>query len=299
MTEVDPLSGRSKQTILLDMVWFLGLLVVLSAVAYYFVIEHGLRRYYMGMLIWSPGLAALLTCKLRNISFKTIGWSWASTRWSATSYFIPVAYGLTAYGIVWISGLGGLIDPRFIKEVAYFLGLSGWSETGIVIFGVFMFGTVGMIWQMATSLGEELGWRGFLAMHLMRRHSFIFTVLISGLVWALWHAPIIFLTKYNAGPVALETQFFNFTLMCIGMSSILTYLRLKTDSVWPAVILHAAHNIYILTIMQPMTVQYKHTWRYANEFGFVLPVVVLVVGFVFWRLAVRDELDKVIPTSAA
>lgn len=292
------LSSRSQKTILMDLLVFLGLLALFSSVSYYFVIEHGLRRYYMGMLMWSPGLAALLTCKLRGISLLSLGWRWASTRWSLASYFIPAIYGLIAYGIIWGMGYGGLVDGRFVKEVAYFLGLSGWSETATIMFGILMFGTIGMTWHMATSLGEELGWRGFLTMQLMQRYSFPITAILTGLVWALWHAPIIFLTKYNAGPVGLEMQFFNFTLMCIGLSSIMTYLRLKTDSVWTSVIFHAAHNVYILTIMQPMTVQYKKTWQYANEFGYVLPIVALVFGVAFWWLAKRDNLDKVIPQNA-
>lgn len=281
-----------SQGVLPNLLWFVGLLTLFSAGAYYFVIEHGLRRYYLGFLMWTPALAALLTCKVRGISITSLGWRWGESRWLWTAYSLPIIYGLIAYGIIWASGLGGLIDSRFIKEVAYFLGLAGWSETATVVFGVVMLGSVGMLWHTATSLGEEIGWRGFLTAQLSRRYAFPVVAFISGLVWALWHAPIIFFTKYNAGPVALELQFFNFTILCIGLSFMMTYLRLKADSVWPCVILHAAHNIYILTIFQPMTIQYKHTWRYANEFGFVLPIVVLVIGIGFWYMASKEGLGK-------
>lgn len=280
-----------KERIFRALFWFLGLTALFSLVAYYFVIEHGLRRHYMALLMWSPGFAALITCKINGISIQSLGWSWGDSRWIGLGYGLPVLYGLIAYGIIWGFGFGGVVDARFIKEVSYFLGLTGWSETATVAFGILMFGTVGMIWHTAVSLGEEIGWRGFLTPQLTRRYSFPVASLITGLVWALWHAPIILFTKYNAGPIDLEIQFLNFTILCVGLSLIMTYLRLKSSSVWPATILHAAHNLYLLSIMHPMTIQYKETWRYANEFGFVPPLVILLFGLYFWRRAVQDGLN--------
>ncbi len=39
-------------------------------------------------------------------------------------------------------------------------------------------------------LGEEVGWRGFLADRLLRRHSLTVTALLVALAWAPWHAPV-------------------------------------------------------------------------------------------------------------
>ena len=281
-------AGARNQT-LLTLGWFLGLTTLFAGAAYYFVIEHGLRRYYVSLLMWTPALAALLTCRIRSVDFAALGWHWPTGRWIVAGYLLPVLYGAAAYAIIWGGGFGGLIDPKFVKEVSYFLGLADWSQGATIAFGIFMFGTVGMIWHAATALGEEIGWRGFLTPTLMRVTSFPLASLAVGAVWALWHLPIIVWTKYNAGPNDLELQFLNYSLMTVGMSFILTYLRVRSGSLWPAVILHASHNIYVLTIMQPMTIQYKETWRYASEFGFILPLVILAVGLYFWRRYEGEE----------
>lgn len=267
---------------------FVGLTAALAAIAYYFVIEHGLRRYYVAFLMWTPGLAVFAGARLGFITLNKLGWRWPSGRWIILAYLLPVLYGLIAYAIIWGGGFGGLLDAKFIQEVSYFLGLDGWSEGATIAFGIVMFGTVGMIWHMATALGEEIGWRGYLTPALLKVWSFPLVSLAVGLLWATWHVPIIFFTSYNAGPSALEVQMVNYTVMTIGLSFIMTYLRLRSESLWPAVVMHAAHNIYVLTIMQPMTIQYRETWRYASEFGFVLPVVILLFGLMFWRKAVRE-----------
>jgi membrane protease YdiL (CAAX protease family) len=291
MSAVNQSNILPKERVLRGVFWFLGLTALFSIIIDYFLIEHGLRRHYMALLMWSPGLAALLTCKMNGISTQSLGWQWGRSRWVALGYGLPILYGLIAYGIIWGAGLGGFIDARFIKEVSYFLGLTGWSETATVVFGIIMFGTVGMVWHIASSLGEELGWRGFLTPQLMRRYTFPVASLITGLIWAIWHIPLIFMTKYNAGPVDLEIQVLNFTLLSIGFSLIMTYLRLKSSSIWPVTLMHASHNLYVLSIFHPMTVQYKETWRYANEFGFVVPLIVLLFGLYFWRRAVQDGLN--------
>lgn len=284
--------GKSPLGGLTPVLMFLGLTALFAAVAYYFVIEHGLRRYYVAFLMWTPALAVFAGARLGYIELSSLGWRWPAGRWIAIAYGLPILYGLLAYTIIWIGGFGGLLDAKFTQEVSYFLGLDGWSEGATIAFGILMFGTVGMIWHMATAFGEEIGWRGFLTPALLARFSFPIASLAVGLVWAVWHMPIIFFTSYNAGPSDIEIQFLNYTVMTVGLSFVLSYLRLKSDSLWPAVVLHAAHNIYVLTIMQPMTIQYKETWRYASEFGFILPLIVLVLGLLCWRQATRDGMTS-------
>ncbi len=288
-------ANTASQAPLWRVLLFIVLTAVFAAIAYYFVIEHGLKRYYIALLMWTPGLAVLTMTRFGAVDPAELGWHWPRGRWAFLAYGLPALYGLVAYSIIWGGGFGGVVDPKFTQEVSYFLGLDGWSEGATIAFGVLMFGTVGMIWHIATALGEEIGWRGFLTPTLMKVWSFPIASLATGLVWAAWHLPIIFFTSYNAGPSGLELQMLNYGILTVGLSFIMTYLRLQSGSVWPAVIMHAAHNVYVLTIMQPMTVQYKETWRYANEFGFILPAVVLVFGLFFWRLAVRNGISG--PTS--
>ncbi|MFC4346783.1 CPBP family intramembrane glutamic endopeptidase [Kordiimonas lipolytica] len=271
---------------------FLVLTAILSAGASLLVIEMGFKRHYVAIMMWTPGISALLAYKFLKLDIASFGWAWGRPKWQILSFVTPIIYGLVAYGIIWGFGFGGVLDPKFVEEAGYHLGLVGWSPTATVAMGVLIFGAVGMIWHMATSLGEEIGWRGLLTPLLLRKTSFPVASLVTGLVWAAWHMPLIYFTKYNAGPVDLHVQFANFALMTVGISFIMTYYRIKSGNLWTATVLHAAHNAYILSILQPMTVQYEETWRYANEFGFILPLVIASFGLYFWYRAHREGLTK-------
>ncbi|WP_286829482.1 MULTISPECIES: CPBP family intramembrane glutamic endopeptidase [Kordiimonas] len=284
-----PPTEMTTRTIVL----FLVLTAILGGGAAMMVTEMGFKRHYVAIMMWTPGIAALLTYKFLKLDIGSLGWSWGRPKWQLLSFLTPIAYGLVAYGLIWGLGFGGVLDPKFVEEAGYHLGLVGWSPGATVLMGALIFGAVGMIWHMATALGEEIGWRGLLTPLLLRKTSFPIASLLTGLVWAAWHMPLIYFTKYNAGPVDLHVQFANFTLMTVGISFIMTYYWLKSGNLWTATVLHAAHNAYILSILQPMTVQYEETWRYANEFGFILPLVVAVFGLYFWYRAHKEGLAGV------
>jgi CAAX protease family protein len=81
------------------------------------------------------------------------------------------------------------------------------------------------------AFGEELGWRGFLVPRLAGLGR-VGAGLASGALWAAWHVPL-----YGINPnMAL------FTLAVIAIGFVANELRAATGSVWPAAILHGAHN---------------------------------------------------------
>jgi len=92
--------------------------------------------------------------------------------------------------------------------------------------------------------GEEWGWRGYMMPKMMEKIKFLPAVLIGGLIWGLWHAPLIALghnygTDYAGAPWSGIAMM---SLFCIVLGCIFTYLSNKTGSVWPAVIGHGAIN---------------------------------------------------------
>ncbi|WP_417449216.1 CPBP family intramembrane glutamic endopeptidase [Kordiimonas sp.] len=290
MSKEGQLENLPRSVVTKTLLIFVLMTVVLSLAASKLVIDIGLKRHYMVLLMWTPGLAALAACKLSGVGIGSLGWGWGKARWQAAAYLLPLVYGVVAYTILWAGGLGGVLDAKFLEEAGYHLGLVGWSETATLLMAIFIFAVVGMTWHLASALGEEIGWRGFLTPALMRYMSFPFASLVTGLVWALWHLPIILLTQYNAGPSDVGLQFANFTLLCVGLSFIMSYLRVKSGSLWTAAVMHAAHNIFILSLLDRMTVKYEDTWRFAGEFGFILPLVIAAIAVYVWRLAHRDGL---------
>jgi membrane protease YdiL (CAAX protease family) len=93
------------------------------------------------------------------------------------------------------------------------------------------------------TFGEEFGWRGYLQRKLMplgpRK-----AMLAMGAIWGIWHWPVI-LMGYNYGfdyPGAPFLGPLAMVWFCLIVGTFLGWLTIKSDSVWPAVIGHAAIN---------------------------------------------------------
>jgi membrane protease YdiL (CAAX protease family) len=132
-------------------------------------------------------------------------------------------------------------------------------------------------------LGEEIGWRGLLVPELAKRFSFTATALISGAVWAIWHSPAIFFADYHTAGASPWFGLVCFTIMVMGTSFAYAWLRLKSGSLWPAVLLHASQNLFIRTIFTPLTGATRFTPYVIGEFGLGLALVALPVAYLFWR----------------
>jgi membrane protease YdiL (CAAX protease family) len=74
-------------------------------------------------------------------------------------------------------------------------------------------------------------------------------------------------------------------MMVIGLSFVVGYVRFKTGSLWPCVLLHAGHNVFLQTIFDPLTVPLEKTSYFTGEFGAGLALTVAAVGFYLWQHA--------------
>jgi membrane protease YdiL (CAAX protease family) len=269
---------------------FLVITFALSSVFYFLIILTGKLSqglYLMG-LMWCPGVAALLSCLILRREVSTLGWKW-NARYQFISYLVPLAYCLVAYGSVWLFGWGRFPDATFVRETAKAFGWERLPPGMVIAFSVLLLGTIGFIRSTISALGEEIGWRGFLVPELARKMSFTNTALITGIVWSIWHYPLILFSGYNMGTptwYALGC----FTVMVVGISFAFTWLRLKSGSLWTGTFLHASHNLYVQQVFTPLTADTGHTRYVVDEFGAALAIVALVVAFLFWRR--RAEVDS-------
>ena len=273
----------------------------LSSIFYGLIIHSGhlgaFGGLYVAGLMWCPGLAALLTCRLRGRAFADLGWQW-KPRYQLISYAIPLAYALCAYIVVWSTGLGGFPNREFVDQAAQDAGWTGLPRGIVLILLVVMTGAIGMARAAAYALGEEIGWRGFLVPELAKITSFTTTALLSGLIWASWHVPILLFADYNSGTPA----WFGltcFTVMVVGISFVLAWLRLRSGSLWTAVFLHASHNLFIQEVLTPLTTDTGRTKYVIGEFGLALAIVAVAVAILVWRRRAAVEQSSTVLSAVA
>ena len=273
---------------------FLLITVALSSVVWVLTLNAGnsgrigLRIYGYGIM-WCPALATFITCKIFKVDFYGLAWKWGKPKYMAWCYFIPLLYTLISYLIIWIAGWGGFYNKTFVTQAAHELG---WGKLPPYLFIILFFiveGVMGMFSSIATALGEEIGWRGFLVPELSNVTNYTKTSLISGIIWAVWHYPLLIFGNYNSGtpPLFGVTCF---TVAVVSMSFVYTWFRLKTNSIWAGVLLHASHNLFIQSFFTPITVINAKTPYFFDEFGVVIPVVTLLVAAYFWTR--RKEVEK-------
>jgi membrane protease YdiL (CAAX protease family) len=252
---------------------------------FYFLILHsgslgnGRGLYVLG-LMWCPALAGMLTLRLNGRSISDLGWKWGETKYQVRSWYVPILYATIAYAIVWILHFGAFGNPEYYDSLTKTLHLGGSPWISIAI-GIALTGTYGMIRSVSSALGEEIGWRGFLVPELRKTTSFTATSLISGIVWSLWHYPILIYGDYNAGTPTWY-GLTCFTVMVISISFVFAWMRLKSGSLWTGAILHGSHNLYIQGIFTPLTRNTGKTAWFIDEFGCVLPLVAIVFAIYFW-----------------
>jgi uncharacterized protein len=264
---------------------YLLLTFALSSVFYFLIIKSGHLIAASGMyvlgIMWSPATAAILTCKLFGRDLGTLGWKWGKARYQVASYLIPLGYAAVAYLFIWIFRFGGFYDHEFVSRLTQRFGLGPLPNWASISLYFILAATMGMVRSCSSALGEEIGWRGFLVPQLAKMTSFTNTALISGIIWSLWHYPILIFADYNAGTPTWY-GLTCFTVMVVSISFVFAWMRLKSGSLWTGVLLHASHNLFIQSFFTPLTANTGRTAYFIDEFGCVLPVVSLALGIYFW-----------------
>lgn len=205
-------------------------------------------------------------------------------RYSLLGIFVPIALALVALPV-------GAALRMFPADFANF---SGFRETLIIQLQEAGQATLPMpiavivIVQLLTlplaafinlipALGEEIGWRGWLLPKLMPL-GVAPAILISGVIWGLWHAPLILLGyNYPAVPAWLgQTAMIG---MCIVIGAVFGWLRIRSESVWPAALAHAAFNgaggSYLLFMMAGESVNTAEA-TVLGWSGWIVPLVLVV-----------------------
>jgi membrane protease YdiL (CAAX protease family) len=172
--------------------------------------------------------------------------------------------------------LGTIVDPATALPPAMTKGM---STPLIWLFGVINGILIGPFIGLTITFGEEYGWRGYLQTELIRMGR-IKGVLLVGVIWGVWHAPVI-LMGYNY-PDQPVLGILLMTIYCICLAFYLAYALFKSQGLWTAVYLHALNNgtvsFFFALVVAPASV--------AFSFGMGLPGLVCMLAILL--LILRD-----------
>ena len=230
------------------------------------------------LLMWSPGIAAIITCLIFQRNLRGLGWKLGKLKYILLCYILPLLVGLFTYSIIWITGLGKF---EWVKPFgATTCGIVGIKNPSFAVAFPIML-TFGLVLRLLFALGEEIGWRGFLVPHLAKILSLKKAALISGVIWAAYHLPGLLFMDYYSGSRLKSVIFFS--IMAISASVIMFWIRMKSGSLWTGAVFHASHNLAIQGIFDHFTINTGNTNFFAGEFGLGLAVVYSVVAIWFWK----------------
>jgi len=259
---------------------YCALTAVLSIPGYYlFVNNHGLTgRQAAAVVAWGgPALAAIIVRLVTERSLAGIGWGLKDPRWLWIAAALPLAYGLPPYLIAWGAGLAEFVPSQWTADLPYGLHPTGvFAALGLIL-------TVGLFDKMSRALGEEIGWRGLLVAELLKVTSFRKTALICGVIWALWHFPLIIFSDYRAAGTPVVFQLGCFATMIVSSSFLYAWLRLRSASIWPTTLLHTAHNLLIQSILDQATVNRHGAFYLTTEFGAGIALLTIPAAWLILR----------------
>lgn len=238
------------------------------------------------LLSYSPAIASLIARMslgegIKDVSFRLRG------EWMAQALLIawlwPVFCGLGTYGIAWVAGFSRFAWTSVGSNYGTWgpenlLGLSIAGKP--VLHGFLLRFLVSLFFSFPAclqSFGEEVGWRGYLLTRLFDA-KIPAPVFWNGLIWGLWHIPFFLAWEPSRNlPERRSISLFFFVASTVALAYLLSYLRLRSGSIWPAVLAHASGNTILGWVFEGFTVAnpfLKGELRLLSE---GLPVLVLLL----------------------
>jgi membrane protease YdiL (CAAX protease family) len=227
------------------------------------------KPHAIGFVMFTPLAAVLLTLLVftrdgyRKAGWQSLGLNRAGWGQWPLAIWLPLVLLASSYAISTLVG------------VAYWHWPAG---TGVAGFAADTLAN--LVIGTLFALGEELGWRGYLLPRLLglgRGRA----MLLSGFLHGVWHLPMILLTTtyHSDGNRLVVVPLFLATLTAAGV--FFGYLRLRSNSVWPAAVAHGAFNT-IWSALATLTVPTSALWmEYLSGESGVITLVLAIVAVTF------------------
>lgn len=248
---------KEKQSFGLYFLLAFGMAWLLQVYASLLLLRDGNATAYQLLLavsMFCPLLAVLLVQKAFLHQPTGIGWKVQGKRrfWLA-AWFGPAV--LTLLGAVlyfavfpsrldfscsWlVAAYGGEMDAQTLRSEL------GVTTTSYLIQNGLLAVTLAPLANMIPAVGEEAGWRGYMMPRLKERLGLLNGRLLGGVIWGVWHWPLMLLVGYEYGTNYLGAPLLGLVVWCVvcfALNTLLDILYEKTECIWVPAIAHGAFN---------------------------------------------------------
>lgn len=193
--------------------------------------------------MWGPGIAAIVVTlfiakkPFSSLRLNTLG----PKRFYLWAWLLPAALTILGGAFTLLFGIAKL-DLNFTMIRNALSAAPGGADVPpmvIVLSQTLLALTLGPFINVLFTMGEELGWRGFLLPHLLPLGQWK-AVILSGVIWGVWHAPAIAQGHNYPGYPILGM--FMMIIFCVLLGTIISWMYLNTKSPWVAALAHGAIN---------------------------------------------------------
>jgi len=180
---------------------------------------------------WTPAIIAVfMTFSLKGKTgllnlFSKMALRKVYYKWYLLAFFTPLIICITSFTIISLICYQEFVFPALDYPLDTYL--------------LFLFLIV------LGSIGEEIGWRGFMLPLLLRKHSYLVSSILIGIFWGAWHL------QFQAG----IWVFFIYMLLTIEMSVVISWLCEKTQgNIVAAIIMHSSFNLCALILFENIVI---------------------------------------------
>jgi membrane protease YdiL (CAAX protease family) len=179
----------------------------------------------------------------------------------------------------WYAAL--LIPPLAILAVLFCLRA---LASPVFTPGMFL---MGLLFGCPAGLLEEIGWMGFAFPRMSRVWSPLFASMVLGLLWSLWHLPVVDYLGSATPHGAYKLHYFlAFSCAMTAIRVVIAWLYSNTGSVLLSQLLHACSTSALVVFSPPrVNPGQEALWYFA--YGILLWLVVAIIGLGWGRNLVR------------
>jgi len=240
----------------LGIAWFCGLLGFYTK-----GFSNGLDWVLGIIYAFSPAVIAIIMNKNEGGTWKNLKFIKPSAKSVLLAILIPVVITAILRFVEIYFGLRSKLDWDLIQPASFYI-------FNISLMFVYVF-------------AEEVGWRGYLQEKLINEFGGLKGVALLGIVWGLWHLPVIVLTGRNFPNYPLFEALIWYPISSIAVSYFIAYVGHYRYSIYIAILIHMTLNIngYFIGPLSEMNSE----WTKLLISIVFYPLMIMIFGFGYWK----------------